>query len=238
MKFNIISINDDRKAYKDAIRSQIGIDEVHVPAFNAYKEDPLAGIKARGLELKPEWNNAKKGELGVWLSNYDCWGYCDMLGEPLVVFEDDAILTPDYNMRFSLLMDELPSDWDFAALWVPGNQLVDYDYDVSYDEAGNPRIGSERKYGPDSYYYRPGTNYAALVYQGYGMVSLVYSPDGARKLVDLAHKRGIDGPVDCWVYQEAHKGNLNGFAPYPWETPIVDYDWAATSHVQQTERAL
>lgn len=237
MKYTILTINDDRKAYKDKIRQYAGFDEIELPAFNAYEEDPVQGIKDRGLEWKPNWSNAKRGELGVWLSNYDRWAYVDHLGEPLIVFEDDAVIGQDFPWRFDALYQELPDDWDFVALWVPDNQRQDYLYNNVYDECGTPRTNGFLT--PDESIFRiPGKSYAALVYQGYGMVSLMYSPNGGRKLVDLAHSQGIDGPVDCWLYAEAHKGNLNGYAPKPEHAEIVTYDWQAVSHVQLTEKAL
>lgn len=235
MKYTIISINDDRKEYKDAIRAGMKFDELNMQAYNANERNALDGIAARGLDLKPIWGNPKRGELGVWLSNYDRWHMVSRMTTPLVVFEDDAIVDSEFDSKLESLMSELPDDWDFVALWVPENQRQDYYYDVVYNEYGDPRINGRRP-AEYSYYKVEGAEKAALVYQGYGMVSLMYSPRGGKKLVELAKSRGIDNPVDCWIYQEAHKGNLNGYAPMPEHASIVHYDWAAASHVQQTER--
>lgn len=236
MRYNIISINDDRKDYSDAIRRQIDLPELVLPAVNGREVDLDAEFEKRQLERLPVWNNAKVGELGVWLSNFDRWETVSCMDEGLVVFEDDAILDPYFNTKFRDFWHELPHGWDFAALWVPENQRQDYLYDATFDHHGSLRINGFKT--PETSIYRvPEMHYGALVYQGYGMVSLVYSPKGGARLVELARKYGIDEPVDCWIYQQAHLGRLEGYAPKPEHATIVHYDWKAPSHVQLTERA-
>ncbi|SRR6266540_545880 len=235
MKFGIISLPDsDRVEYKKAIREHVHYPELPLPAFDARAYNPVDAIETKGLELK-HWN-AKLGELGVWLSNYDRWRQAAEHG-PLIVFEDDAIVDETFTSKFEEFMSELPEHWDFAALWVPENQLQDYLYDADHTEDGVLRVNGY-KTADDSIYKIPGNLMASLVYQGYGMVSLVYSRKGGQRLVELAHERGINGPVDCWIYEQAHRGAAKGYAPLPIAADIVGYDWAAPSHVQLTERAL
>lgn len=239
MKYTIISINDDRAEYKKYIRRVVEGTELYIPAVdgNRILDDCWdKEFENRGLTYhRGMWGNAKRGELGVWLSNFDRWEFASELESPLIVFEDDAIPDPFFNERLDQLMAEVPEDWDFVALWVPENQRQDYLYDVKYNENGHPHINGAVT--PENSRYRiPGAVYAALVYQGYGMVSLMYSPSGGKKLIDLARTRGIDTTVDCWIFEEAHKGNLNGYAPRPEQATIVNYDWKALSHVQLTDR--
>jgi GR25 family glycosyltransferase involved in LPS biosynthesis len=237
-RYGIITLPDsDRVEYKKAIRRNVPYFEQPRPAFDYRVRDPLEAIEEWGLEFRADlWDNPKKGELAVWLSNYIRWKQAAEHG-PLIVFEDDAVVGPDFKTKFEDFMAELPGDWDFAALWVPENQRQDYLYNAVYDENG--RVEIRGFVTPERSIYRiPGNTYAALVYQGYGMVSLVYSRKGGKRLVELAHEVGITGPVDCWIYEQAHRGALKGFAPIPVMADIVEYDWAAQSHVQQTERAL
>ena len=231
MKYNIISINDERWKYKNKIRAYAEIPEVRIQSFNAHEMDLRSGLRLRNIEIN-NWG-PKIGELGVWLSNFDCWDTVGMMDEPLVVFEDDAIIDPHFFFKASGILEDLPDDWDFCALWVPENQRQDFTYEVTYDHQGDPIITGHRDY-EDSLFWH--TKRVARVYQGYGMVSLMYSPSGGKKLVDLAREYGIYTPVDCFVYQQAHMGNLNGFAPTPMYANIVSYDWSAQSHVQQTEK--
>lgn len=235
MKFNIISINDDRKVYKDTIRKYVPFDELHMRAFNAHEHNPLRGLAARGLVLSG-WDNAKLGELGVWLSNFDRWARVAEMDEPLIVFEDDAAVDDSFASKLRQLIKDVPNDWDFLSLWVPDNQLNDYYYDVSFDETGFPTVHGW-KTAEESLFRLDNGGSGALVYQGYGMVSLVYSPQGGQKLVELARETGLTGPVDCWIYEQAHRGKLKGYAPRPLYATIVGYDWSQPSHVQDTERA-
>lgn len=239
MKFTIISLNDERIAYKNVIRERVQYPEVFLDAVDGRLIDVDHEFAERGLTRGSllsgyKWSNAKRGELGVWLSNYDRWLYAMEMDEPLIVFEDDAVPHPLFNQELENLMTDLPDDWDVFTLWVPENQRVDYFYEVQYDEHGHPAIAGMKTEG-ESYYYI-GSTKIAKAYQGYGMVAQMYSPKGARKLFELAHYRGVDNPVDCWVFEEIHKGKLNGYAPRTDFTNIVGYDWQAVSHVQLTER--
>jgi GR25 family glycosyltransferase involved in LPS biosynthesis len=235
MKYNIIRLNDDRKAYFDVLRQILGDGEIDIPAVNATEVNLHEELENRGIEHHGHiWGNPKAGELGVWLSNYDCWFTAAGMDEPLIVFEDDAIVDTFFWEKLYDVYKELPDDWDFVALWVPENQHLDFRYETVY-ENGIPRINRTRGDWETSQ-YDIGGRYAALVYQGYGMVSLMYSPKGAQKLIQLTKEYGITGPVDCWIYEQAHMGNLNGYAPRPEQASIVYYDWKAESHVQLTER--
>lgn len=231
LKYTIISINDERDKFKRRTREIVDLPEVHLPAVNGAAVDLAEEYATRGLR-RTEWV-AKTGEAGVWLSNFDRWSYVAQEDEPLIVFEDDAIVSPYFNKQLGVLMSELPEQWDFVALWVPENQRVDYTYDVVYNEIGDPIIQGNLPY-PESMFKHSLT--VAHVYQGYGMVALMYSPQGGRKLVELARQYGIYTPVDCFVYQQAHMGNLDGYAPTPLFANMVQYNWNNPSHVQQTER--
>jgi len=236
MMFTIISLNDERLAYKRNIRKYVGADgEICWPAVDGNKitEDDF---RKRDLYLRKDiWTNPKRGELGVWLSNFDRWELAGELDEPLIVFEDDAVIDYTFKDKLDMFLDELPPDWDFAALWVPENQRADYHYNVRWHNWKQYQHGNHL---PDelSNYRVNERNIAAKVYQGYGMVSLVYSPAGGRRLVRRARTYGITTPVDCWIYEVAHMGLAAGYAPHPHFADIVTYDWQAETHVQKTER--
>jgi GR25 family glycosyltransferase involved in LPS biosynthesis len=234
VKYNIISLNDERLAYKENIRANTEFEEMHHPAVDGRVVDLPTEYSKRGL-FPTGWT-PKLGEAGVWLSNFDRWEYAATLDEPFVVFEDDAIIGPDFDTNVSVLLEYLPDDWDFCALWVPENQRLDYFYDVEFNEIGDPVHRGPNLSNQRSVFRYGNANVVALVYQGYGMVSLMYSPVGAAKLVDLARETGVSTPVDCWIYQQAHLGRLNGYAPHPYAPKIVDYDWRAETHIQNTEK--
>lgn len=235
MKFSIITLDHpEREHYREAIRRFVPYDEVTIPA-----------VDGRMVNVKEEWAKRdiplaswtyKMGEAGVWLSNFDNWQWAADNNEELIVFEDDAVVNAGFVQHFDNFYNHLPPEWDFASLWVPENQRVDYQYDVSWDINGDPvHEGPTRHYADSQFKYNL---FAAHVYQGYGMVSLMYSPTGAAKLIERARATGPYTPVDCWVYQQAHLGWLDGYAPTPIFCKIVSYDWSAETTVQRTERAM
>lgn len=239
MKYTIISLNDDRSFYKELIRKRVKYEEVSLPAVDGRVVDINKELERRSLFING-WTNAKKGEVGVWLSNYDRWKYAKHMDEPFLVFEDDAMPNVAFNMYMDDIFKDLPDDWDFFALWVPDNQKRDYLYDIDFDEHGN-HIWNDRgfKDNETSNYRVENSNVVSLAYQGYGMVSLMYSPSGAAKLVELALRTGLTGPVDCWIFQQAHRGLVKGYTCHPHFTHLVRYDnWEGVSHVQHTEKAL
>lgn len=235
MKFQIISINDDRASYKDNIRAKVGLDEVHIPATNAYEVDLKAELDKRNLFVKyPGMFSA--GEIGVWLSTFDCWQWAVDNDEELVVFEDDAIPSGTFSFQLAKLYYELPVDYDFFCLWVPPNQTIDYYYNVEYDAEGRPNVVGSNRGDHDSIYNIPQVTRVAKVYNGYGNVAQLYSPKGGRTFIDTARSSGIYTPVDCFLYQEAHAGRAVGYGPKPYWAKLVDYDWKAQTTVHKGDR--
>ncbi len=236
MKYSIISINDKRRAYKDAIRQNVGMELEHINSVDGVYMNRDGKIEQHlndiGLSLSSIWP-LQLGEIGIWMSNYLHWQRVAEMTEPLVVFEDDAIIDEHFSEHMHTLMTQLPENWDFVSLWVPENQRMDYRYNLEYDENGVPKIYGMRPQGLPSY-FDYWSNTVAKVYQGYGMVAMMYSPAGGRKLTELAKKYGLRNPVDCFIYEEAHKGALNGFAPKP-DHVFVSYDWPETQ-IHNTEK--
>lgn len=230
MKFNIVSINDDRKVYKDAIRATLGLEEIHIPSVAGYKVDIAAEMASRGLRSTDEWH-AKIGEAGCWLSHFDRWRAVADMDEPLIVFEDDAIVLDNFESDLLEWKSELPSDWDYVSLWVPDNQRQDFNYNAFYDNRGIPTIVGRLSNQDSKFNF--GSEHWARVYQGYGMVATMYSPSGGARLVERAREMGWNSPVDCFISLEAHAGRLNGFAPKPW-IELVGYDWSQQTTIHTT----
>lgn len=233
-KYNIISINDWRSDYKRTIRKRVGLEEVSVPSVDAYAVDLSVELEKRRLRINtPGMFSA--GEVGIWLSTFDCWQWAYDNDDDLLVFEDDAIPHPLFAEKWPELASELPPNYDFMAVWVPPNQYLDYVYDVVYDEEGNPtHVGPHRNSITSMYNF--GAMRLAKVYQGYGNVAMLYSPQGAGRMIELARQRGMHSPIDCWIFAEAHAGRLDGYAPKPNRAKIVTYDWKAQTTVHREDR--
>lgn len=225
MRYHIISINDDRLVKKQAIHgtmSKFGVERVdNIPSIEGAKYNP------NDTGWKPA-SYLSAGEWGVWMSNIHalCYGFRYPFTEPLIVFEDDAVIRPNFNMAWA---QHLPEDWDFAALWVPDNQYADINYRQVYNEIGHPRPVEQ---GETPYQYRIDNPHFARAYNGYGGVAIAYSKRGADKTYKLAVEQGIEEPYDTWLYTRSHLGELNGYSLLP-ERQIVDYEW--NQHVETTQ---
>jgi GR25 family glycosyltransferase involved in LPS biosynthesis len=233
VKYNIISINDDRAVYKQRIRQRVNLEEVHIPATDGREVDLAFELDKR--DLRTNTHPFTRGELGVWLSTFDCWQWAYDNDEELLVFEDDAIPNMRFNEFLGLFHKELPPNYDLMSLWVPENQLIDFQYDAVYDEDGYMTRQGPNRHNALSI-YNCGKIRIARVYQGYGNVAVLYDAKGAGILIDHAQTHGINQPVDCWVWARAHTGIVEGYAPKPHWAKAVGYDWSAQTTVHNTER--
>jgi len=234
LKYSIITIDDRRKAYKDKLIEKMGQEPEGLPSIDGRTINWVE--MTDGLNIpRQEWTPTQ-GEGGVWLSNFLHWDAISKYDEPVIIFEDDAIVMDTFYDNIDIMMEQLPEDWDYFALWVPDNQRQDYMYNVTYDIHGLPQIRGYVRYEGESC-FNIGANHIAKVYQGYGLVATMYSPRGAQKLVDLARRHGIYTPVDCFIHDRAHAKELEGFAPKPHYLSLITYDWPETT-VHNTERMV
>lgn len=233
MKYNIVTINEQRATYKMMIRHRVNcIDEVVIPATDASKVNLIEELEKRGLRVTYP-DAFSLGEIGIWISMFDCWQWSVDNNEEILVFEDDALPTRDFDEKLQRLYSEIPQDYDFVCLWVPPNQSRDYTYMVSYDDSGNPEYHGNLPHELSMYNF--GAEHAAMVYNGYGNVAQLFSPKGSQFFIDRAREVGIYTPVDCYQYQEAHAGRCRGYGPQPQFADLVTYDWPETT-VHTTKR--
>jgi GR25 family glycosyltransferase involved in LPS biosynthesis len=230
VSYNIISIDDKRLSYKNHIRETITYPEVSIPAINGSEIDIQAELSSRGLKVTPGVFSV--GEIGIWLSMYDCWQWAAGNNEILITLEDDAIPRHYFDEAVDLFLKEVPDDWDFMCLWVPDNQKQDYMYNVKFDIDGIAHI---KGYAQTSLFDFEGGHFLSRVYNGYGNVAMMFNPKGAKFLMDRVAETGLYTPVDCFMYQQAQSGRCNGYGPKPIHATLVDYDWAETT-VHNTER--
>lgn len=227
MKFNILSIDDSREHYKKAIRAVVKCDEVSIPTFNGHVSDVAQGLVERGLAYTNQWQPFTLGEMGVWLSTFDCWAWCVQNNEHLLVFEDDAVPAQDFDLQLDGL--QIPSDFGYVALWVPENQHVDYQYSITYEKDGMPIIHGMLPPGTSHYNLIPNREKVCRAYQGYGNVATLYSPQGGSDLIKEARKLGLYMPIDCFIHTTSHVKRVNGLAPKPDYATLVGYDWPETT---------
>lgn len=232
MRYIILSIDDSRKEKKQNIRKVLSPwSESFIECINGYKMEELKSARLlTGIKDAP----MLAGELGVWYSTANAWINVANNG-PAVVLEDDALLREDFIAEFDKAIEDLPEDADFLSLFIPYNQTQDFYYMVSYDEEGLPNIQATGVPEKQSIFY-VGSQQIAKAYMGYGNVAIYYTQKGAHKLLNIAKERGIYTPVDCFLYLQAHSGNINGYALHPRLHGLVDVDWQAETLIHTGNR--
>lgn len=227
MDYTIIHVNDDRKENRQKIHTVMdGISGNYIPFEFCYGKYAnleewykKTGVRNHG------W--LKKGEEGIWQSLASVWRN---MTNDLLLFEDDALLHPDFAFRLEEALGELPSDADFLSLFVPEEQEQDFYYIIRYDENGHWHpADSESKYRFDI-----GANYIARAYNGWGGQALYFTLPGAKKLLKIAQEKGMYTTSDCFLYLEAHAGNVNGYSMLPKYGDTVYIDKSTKSIIQES----
>jgi hypothetical protein len=213
MIYTIFSINDSRLHYKNAIRYQLSNwDEFHDLAVDGLNPDVLRLYR----ELHPyDVNYAphrleRVGQLGVWYSVLNALRVA--MHMPMVTFEDDAILHPNFVPEFHARVSELPEDTDFFALFLPRDQDHVYTEEMSVSQM------------------------LCKAYQRYGGVSMYYTPQGARKIFDLVYRDGLTDQYDDQLFKYVKAGELNGYTSKPHFDDLVKITGQETSIVQESEK--
>lgn len=229
MKYTIVSINEDRADKKAAIKTAMHnhTEITDIPFVNGFDPAHLEWARNHWPGIEPEGWDLSPGEYGIWYSQLNCWWYAAQEGD-LLVLEDDAIVSEEFDVVMGPLLTELPDDYDFMALFVPDNQLQDFRYRVNYDAGGAPMNAIDA--GDPGYQYAiDGKRYVTRAYQGYSCVANLISQKGARKLIERLRVRHIYSTVDCFMFLEAHQGTVEAYAHHPSYQRPVTYDWNTQS---------
>ena len=105
MKTFVISLEDRedrRKLFDDANKGIIEYQYFNY-SFNG-KEIPYPKLKEMGFDCKHDWvdpilgTRLTKGEVGCYLSHYHLWLTCLEYKEPILILEDDAVLTDRFSV--------------------------------------------------------------------------------------------------------------------------------------------
>lgn len=232
--YTIISISDDRLEYKEVIRSRMGwLKDLNIIAVDAQNESLSDLIKH--YQIKSIWPSAKRGEVGVWFSMLEVCSHCVENNETVLAIEDDAFVNPDVQNLLTIAIDQLPDDCDVFAVTVPQNQKV-----LGNIEWINKDVGLGVTHSELAPSFRiPGATSVCKAYQGYCFVSMVYTPTGAQKVLELA-KNGFTGPADCWLFEMHEAGKLNVCTLVPDHPDIITVDWdnQAPTTVHDTPLAM
>lgn len=232
--YGIISINDDRLQKKQQIRETLA-DWHEITLHGVNGNDDAALAKAQIETPIPIRGHAKRGEYGVWFSQLNAWKTIMDYGAPVLVLEDDALLVPDFVNIFNGYIEQLPEDWGLFAAFVPENQYGDFNNEYVCDENGH-FVGAAQghMHGAPSIVLPDKT--ICRAYQGYGCVGNYISPLGAAALYEYALDRGLDTPVDCFVFEAYRAKKLDAYAFRPGFPRLIDVDWNAPTTIHTSER--
>jgi hypothetical protein len=213
MRYTIFSLHSSRHPYKRAIDAYLQSNhwEFVIPnTVNGSIPHELEKAQQRFpykiSERTAEGGPWRVGHLGIWYGVLDAIEHA-----PIVTFEDDALLGPNFNMRWTLTLNQMPKDTDFFSLFLPRDS--DHLYSKKLDV----------------------TRWICRPYQKYGGVSMYYTPQGAAKIKKLLERDGLTDQYDNTLYAYAKAGELNGYCSKPSLQDLVYITGKEDSIVQESD---
>ena len=129
--------------------------------------------------------NYSNGAIGCALSHLQLWDKCIELNKPIVIMEDDAIVSRDYNKHINNLMNNLlPKTWDIVQLNYNFDSILSYN-NTNY-ETCNCIFNKHKMTKIDISNFvntKINTTIAKLNFC-FGMSAYIINPIGAKKLKD------------------------------------------------------
>jgi len=198
MKYCIMHINDrskDLMEYNKKILSSF--DYINdIVFFNGNTGNAWDVINHMGIK-QDVWNPYDgrslpplPGELGVWVSTINVWEYIVKNKiDKMIVLEDDITLQKDFVNKLEEYIKELPNNFDFLSLY--------------YFEGQN-KINKSLNIGSDK------IQKSTLQYSA-GQATL-YSYAGAKKLLKLVYRKGIEYTTDCFIFRQSLENLVNGYS--------------------------
>lgn len=207
MRYAIFSVDDSRSSYTDRLKGQLGSwERISTECVDGRIDEQLKAAQEK--HPYPVNFDAKVGHLGIWYTVLNSFEHA-----PLVTFEDDALLGPDFLTNLNWRLAALPEDFDFFSLFLPR------DSDHLYTPACDAGL------------------FVCRTYQRYGGVSMYYSKQGVEKIRGLLERDGFTGQYDDTLYEYAKSGELNGYCSKPQYSDLVYISGVEPSIVQETEYA-
>ena len=201
MKYGIVHVNDRAKKHiehnKEILASFEYVDSIFF--FNGNIGNAWDVINHRGIRTDT-WQPYDgrsfpplPGEYGIWVSLLNVLDYIvENKVQDFLLLEDDILVSKDFVADLSTCMQELPKDYDFLSLYAfDGHNWVNEVTDVGL-----------------TYIHKSHNQFSA------GQAT-VFSYNGARKLLKLVKRKGIEYTTDCFIFKQAALGSLNGYSVKP-----------------------
>lgn len=161
------------------------LSAVDAKGFEAHKHPSVSVGTAHNIYYgvrRSHYEIDTPGAVGASLSHFKAWTLAAQSGT-LIIFEDDAVIPPDFCKRLETVMAELPGTWDVIQF-----QLTDY---------GNGVTGCKPIAGES-----PWQACTSLM----GAYAYMVSREGARKLLDRAYP--IELHVDAYMAYMCRLGHI------------------------------
>lgn len=197
--FHVDTGNDLRnRAYEDILQSMSFLPRLNSPTVylntaEKAKEflDTHPDFKVNTVEdyAKPgETFPPSSGVVGVWASNYLAYKkFLKTDKDLLFIFEDDVMLSANFELISRFYINQLLPVWDFFSLFVPDDSLFAYNEDA-------------HDFGEEN---------VCFSYQQWSCAGYVVSRKGAKRAVEDIESRGITAPVDWYVFNFRMKQEEN-----------------------------
>jgi GR25 family glycosyltransferase involved in LPS biosynthesis len=198
MKYTIIYVNDraieNMNGNHKILDSFNYIDEIEY--FDGNSGNAWDIINHKGIK-QDVWNPYDgrtlaplPGELGVWVSTINVLEYIvSNKIDKMLVLEDDIILQNNFLNNFQKCLNDIPEDFDFFSL---------YYFDGQNNITEQTEIGSD-------HIHKSLNQYSA------GQ-AILYSYSGAKKLLKLIYRKGIEYTTDCFIFKQSQLNLLNGYS--------------------------
>jgi len=198
MKYCIIHVDDRSKKlieYNKNILSSFDYVE-DIEFFNGNTGNAWDILNHWGIKLDV-WNPYDgrtmpplPGELGVWVSTINTLEYIvNNKIKKMLVLEDDVKLQLDFISKLNICNDELPDDFDFLSLYY----FKEQNGITELTDTGLENIH--------------------MSYNQYsGMQATVYSYSGAKKILNLTKRKGIEYTTDCFIFRQSLEKLINGYS--------------------------
>lgn len=198
MKYTIIHVNNraiDNIVYnKNILKDFEYVNDIDF--FNGNKGNGWDILNHEGIPLNV-WSPYDgrtsaplPGEYGIWVSTIRLWKYIvDNKIERLLVLEDDILLKENFVESLNLCIKDLPEDFDFLSLYYFSEQ----NYPTEETDIGSNFIQKSN-------------------YQYSAAQAILYSCAGAKKLLKLFYRKGMEYTTDCFIYRQSLEGLVNGYS--------------------------
>lgn len=209
INYTIINFSDERRRFVDDIKKKLsgwnfieGIEFVDGKSCDPF--EILNSMNIRTDCYAPDDGRTFKmldTEAGCFVSHIACLKKIRAEGlSSLLVFEDDCALSDDFIEIFYSALTDTPKDFDFLSLFSveEQNQLS-----TSSD------IGSKVIH--------------KCISQLSGNVAMLYSNEGAKKILKMARREGTKYNIDSIIYRKSKKGDINGYIVLPELKKIVEH---------------